>query len=318
MVSVTAIITTYNRDIKIVERALNSILDQTYPVEEILIMDDNKVKYDTLGTFEVLDDRIKYVKLKGNHGVGYARNMGARLATSEWIAFLDDDDEWVPEKIEVQINKLSFNPDAKLISGIGKIVTETGEDLGYTWSRTIFKEHPSYIDMLIGDRVGSASHPLINREAFISLSGFKEDRDIQPAEEDYEFWIRFSKNYDIYCVNYPLYIKHMDETEHISRKWKNVCKGYINIFRKNKEAYLSNSEALERIYYNIVRAGVKGHYSKSIPYSIKWVYAKDALRRSKENTEISEETKISEEPINNENIDLSETTEVSVEEGENV
>jgi glycosyltransferase involved in cell wall biosynthesis len=105
---VSVIVPTYNRE-KTILRAINSILKQTYKDIEIIIIDD----YSNDNTQEVVkslnNDKIKYIKQDKNRGACAARNIGIKLAKGEYIAFLDSDDEWLPEKIEKQIKFLKTN-----------------------------------------------------------------------------------------------------------------------------------------------------------------------------------------------------------------
>jgi len=116
---VSAIIPTYNRarDVRV---AVASVVGQTYPVSslEILVVDDGGSD----DTEEVLarefGDRIRYLR-KPNGGVSAARNYGMEHATGEFLALLDDDDEWRPSKVELQAEILEARPE------IGMVVTDT-------------------------------------------------------------------------------------------------------------------------------------------------------------------------------------------------
>jgi len=100
---VSCIITTFNRA-SLLSRAIFSVTNQTYQNVELIIIDDNSSD----DTKEIVsgfsDPRIVYIKNKKNLGLSGARNIGAELATGEYVAFLDDDDEWKPDKIEKQLD----------------------------------------------------------------------------------------------------------------------------------------------------------------------------------------------------------------------
>jgi glycosyltransferase involved in cell wall biosynthesis len=86
-----------------VMRAVTSALRQSHPVHEVIVVDDASTD-GTAALFEgTLDQRIRYVRLPENRGGAVARNIGIDLATGDWIAFLDSDDEWLPEKLEQQL-----------------------------------------------------------------------------------------------------------------------------------------------------------------------------------------------------------------------
>ncbi|SEQ22200.1 Glycosyl transferase family 2 [Lachnospiraceae bacterium RM5] len=115
---VTVIIPTYKRT-KFIKRAVQSVLDQTYDNIEILIVDDNikdskESQYIKINV-ETMDDRIRVIKTKGQIGGGKARNMGVLRSTGSYIAFLDDDDVFLPEKIEKQLEfMMKYNYDMSI------------------------------------------------------------------------------------------------------------------------------------------------------------------------------------------------------------
>jgi glycosyltransferase involved in cell wall biosynthesis len=104
-VKISAVIPTYNRRAE-VANAIESVLSQTMPVYEILVIDDGSID----GTAEFINNRyggsVRLLTQK-NAGVSAARNLGIREARGEWIAFLDSDDIWFPRKIERQVNALN-------------------------------------------------------------------------------------------------------------------------------------------------------------------------------------------------------------------
>ena len=97
---VSIIVPTYNRE-NVIERALRSILRQTYSAYEVIVVDDGS----TDGTESVVtglqDARIRYIALQENQGVAHARNVGIQEAKYDYVAFLDSDDEWLPNKLEL-------------------------------------------------------------------------------------------------------------------------------------------------------------------------------------------------------------------------
>ena len=99
--SIAVIIPTYNREITIVQ-CINSALSQSYPVDEIIIVDDNSSD-DTIQILNRFKDEIIILHTKSRSGAQIARNIGIKAAKSEWISFLDSDDEWLPNKLEKQM-----------------------------------------------------------------------------------------------------------------------------------------------------------------------------------------------------------------------
>lgn len=102
---VTAVITTYKRGVNIVERALKSIVNQTYSNLEIIVVndypDDSELVEKIHNTIEKYRDQrpIEYIVVERNGGACKARNIAVNRAKGDYIAFLDDDDEWLPQKL---------------------------------------------------------------------------------------------------------------------------------------------------------------------------------------------------------------------------
>lgn len=109
-VLVSVIMPTYERDKEVIERAINSIINQTYLNWELIIVDDNKINEISKNIqsmiAEINDNRIVYVKNEKNIGSAKSRNNGIKKSKGEYITFLDDDDEYLPLKIENQLNKM--------------------------------------------------------------------------------------------------------------------------------------------------------------------------------------------------------------------
>jgi glycosyltransferase involved in cell wall biosynthesis len=124
--TVSAIIPTYNRRAYI-RRAIDSVLAQTAPVDEIILIDDGS----TDGTADAVEawfgDRVRVIRQQ-NTGVSGARHRGIREARGEWIAFLDSDDEWTPDRNrELYQAAMRVPPDVAWIFGDLRIVTDAGE-----------------------------------------------------------------------------------------------------------------------------------------------------------------------------------------------
>ena len=104
MPTVSVIIPTYNRQ-KLLRQALASVLQQTYKDLEVIIVDSSSCKRTHLNNAKTLhlDNRVRYAYKEENRGVAVARNDGIRMASGRYVAFLDDDDVWLPQKVEKQV-----------------------------------------------------------------------------------------------------------------------------------------------------------------------------------------------------------------------
>lgn len=104
MMSISVIIPNYNYGHYLAD-ALDAIEQQSYPPQEIIVIDNGSTDH-SLEVLQPYKQRIQYLALPSNLGASYARNVGATLATCEYLAFLDADDLWLPNKLEAQINIL--------------------------------------------------------------------------------------------------------------------------------------------------------------------------------------------------------------------
>jgi glycosyltransferase involved in cell wall biosynthesis len=187
---ISIIIPTYNRA-SLVGRAVKSVLAQTYQDFELIIVNDAS----TDETDEILrsfnDERIRYIRHKNNIGGSGARNTGIKLATGKYIAFIDDDDEWLPEKIELQV--LRFQ---KVSHKVGLVYT--GLEVRDNNSNLVKKKYPpAYkgdvkLNLLESTTIGSPT-PLIKKECFETVGLFDESL---KSCQDWDMWKRISEQYE--------------------------------------------------------------------------------------------------------------------------
>lgn len=129
---ISVVMPAYNCE-RYLDPAVESVLAQSYGAWELLLLDDCS----TDGTWERIqelsqrDPRIRAVQNQRNLGVGATRNLGVSLAQGDWIAFLDSDDLWRPDKLEKQLALLRDEPQARLLFTASGFITEEGEPLSY-------------------------------------------------------------------------------------------------------------------------------------------------------------------------------------------
>ena len=162
---VTAIITTHNRSPETVLRAVNSVLNQTYENMELIVVDDSTPEYSHRQDVENLvrgaSDRILYIKHPTSRGANAARNTGLAYAKGYYVAFLDDDDEWSPNKIEEQLK--GFTDRGIALVYCGTVIIDDEENKRRL-SNSSFKKGNVYYELLKKNFIGSTSNPLIKRE----------------------------------------------------------------------------------------------------------------------------------------------------------
>ena len=191
-------------------RALDSVLAQTRPPRRVIVVDDGSAD----DTSVLLARYPEVIHLyQENRGVSAARNLGIRHCRSDWIAFLDSDDEWFPEKLKQQFAALQEQPDYRL-SHCDEI-----------WIRNVPRVHPTNRHLKRGGMIFehclplcviSPSAALIQRSLLEEVGGFSEDL---PACEDYDLWLRICSRHPVLYVDRPLLRKYGGHEDQLSRKY---------------------------------------------------------------------------------------------------
>ena len=205
---ISVIIPTYNRA-HILPRALDSVLAQTQLPIEIIVVNDGS----TDGTKSVLSNYSGLKIIDQQHsGVSAARNIGLEHTNGEWIAFLDSDDEWLPEKLEQQWAAICN--DDKLICHTEEIWIRNGQRVNP------MKKHQKFGGMIY-ERclplcVISPSSVMIHKSIFEVVGVFDESLEVC---EDYDLWLRICAKYPTLFIDEPLIVKYGGHEDQLSRKY---------------------------------------------------------------------------------------------------
>jgi len=185
---VSVIIPTRDRP-ELVLRALKSALDQTLAWIEVIIVVDGPDDETVACVRGIADPRLQLVVNPSSITAAGARNTGAALARGEWIAFLDDDDQWLPQKLEQQMAAAGADPDV-MVSCLSRVVTPNGT---YVWPEEVYEEDIPLADYLFnrpslfaGASFMQTSSYLIRRTAF-QKSPFR----LGTPHDDWDFLLRF-------------------------------------------------------------------------------------------------------------------------------
>ena len=212
---IDVVVPTFNRA-HTLKRALESIAAQTVRANTLWIVDDGSTDLTKVlvEEFQALHPllNIQYL-FSENKGVSAARNLGISKSNADWIAFLDSDDEWLPNKLEMQVALLNATPDLQIIHG---------EEI---WIRNGVRVNPHKKHLKSGGSIFAKCLPLccispsavmIKRALLIEMQGFREDF---PVCEDYDLWLRICAKYTVGYIETPLIKKYGGHEDQLSQKY---------------------------------------------------------------------------------------------------
>jgi len=236
-----SIITPSYKSKKFIKQTIESVLAQTYQNWEMIIVDDMSPdnSNEIIENYIKKDNRIKLIKLNKNSGPAVARNKAIKESKGRYIAFLDADDQWFPQKLEKQITFMKVNNYAFTYTFYSQI-NEEGEIQGNPI-------HPplklSYTDMLKMNRIGCLTAIYDSKFLGKVYMPFIQKR------QDYGLWLKILKQEKYaYCLaeNLALYRIHSNS---ISRNKIELIKYHYTLFRKHEK--LSVYKSIYYIIYNI-------------------------------------------------------------------
>ena len=234
---VSVIITTYNRPISILSRAINSVRNQSYKDWELIIVNDFPKNKELVKKIESLikeynDERIIYEVHKENKGACEARNTGIKIASGEIIAFLDDDDEWIEYKLEKILPYFNDN-DVSLV--YSDYICKYGANEKIHKIKE-FTNNP-FKSLLVKNYIGSTSFPVMRKKSVIDVGGFNVE---MKACQDLDLWIRLAQKYKFaYCQEAltKYYFSEECITKNIDARIEShekLIKKYINEYNQDK------------------------------------------------------------------------------------
>lgn len=273
-IKITVIIPTYNRANSYLLRAINSVLSQSYKPLEILICDDGSTD-NTKAVIDSLDSNlVKYLYCGRNKRPSVPRNIGIKKAKGNWIAFLDSDDYWYENKLEVQVKILKKESTINAICSNAHV----GKNNLY-FSFPILKI--SQIDLTNSNYIINSS-VLVKKKTLEEAKLYPENI-LFKAIEDYLLWFKICLNTKFYNINAPLLYYHTQSQDKISPK------NSLNIFFKDLLIYFyfiyySIKKINIKIIYAILKSAFKrliNYVKKKIGIIVKIFYKKKIKKNSK-------------------------------------
>ena len=206
--NISVVIPTFNRR-QTIGRSIDSVLNQTLFPSEIIVVDDGS----TDGTSDYIQSNFPSIRLlqQPNKGVSAARNKGVRCADANWIALLDSDDEWFPQKLEKQVMTLSQNLDIKFCH-TEEIWIRNGARINQ------MKKHQKYGGHIFNKCLDmckiSPSSVLFHQSILDNVGYF--DKGLKVCE-DYDLWLRITAKFPVLYIDEPLIKKYGGHEDQLSR-----------------------------------------------------------------------------------------------------
>lgn len=187
---VSVVMPAYNHA-KFITEAIESVLNQTYKNFELIIIDNYSTDNteEIVRSYSVADSRIRYQKFRNNGIIAASRNIGIKTAVGAYVAFIDSDDFWFPDKLEKVVHFFTQFPDIDLVCHDENYISGTNKNFIKAQRYGPYKK---YEDLLFKGNSLSTSAVVVRRSKLLEAGLFSEDENFVTAE-DYELWLRLSK-----------------------------------------------------------------------------------------------------------------------------
>ena len=205
---ITVVIPTYNR-VTFLKDAIDSVLAQTFLDFELIVVDDGSTD-DTPKLLSSYNNKVRVIT-QTNQGPSAARNRGIEATKSEWIAFLDSDDVWKPDKLKKQVQFITDNPDTKICQ-TEEVWIRSGKRVN---PKKKHEMHSGWIyEKCLPLCIVSPSSVIIHQDVFERIGLFDET---MLACEDYDLWLRVTPHYPVFLVREQLIVKQGGHDDQQSR-----------------------------------------------------------------------------------------------------
>ncbi|MFP4163697.1 MAG: glycosyltransferase family 2 protein [Chitinispirillaceae bacterium] len=242
MPRVSVIIPTYNRR-QILPRAVESVFEQTYKDYELIIADDGSSD----DTPELTDTypEARWIRLDENSGVAKARNSAVDASSGDWIAFLDSDDWWHPQKLQYQMDYCVQNPRFKIIQ-TNEIWIRNGKRVNPPLSH--IKKEGDIFPQSVERCMITPSSVILKRSLWDKSGGFEESF---PACEDYDLWLRITCSHEVGLEPRQLLIRYGGHCDQLSSTIPCLDKYRILSLQNLLNSKLLNTEQTTMVRNNL-------------------------------------------------------------------
>lgn len=241
---ISVIIPTYNRQ-KLLARAIESVLNQTFKDFELIIVDDGSTDNtkEVVREFQKRDSRIKYIWQENSGAPARPKNTGIKNAKGNYIAFLDDDDEWLSEKLEKQLELFEgLESDLGFVGCNILVINESNKKIWREYKIPRYSSQIFFEELLEGNFILTSSSIMIKKEVLDKIGLFDENLKFG---DDWDLWLRIAKKYKFdfapeFLIKYYIHggniipnlppMKEAREFEYIFTKYQREYEKYPHIY----------------------------------------------------------------------------------------
>jgi glycosyltransferase involved in cell wall biosynthesis len=223
----SVVIPTYNR-VATIDEAIGSVLKQTLPAKEIIIVDDGSTDDTVQRVASMSNPLIKVLVNDRNMGATASRNRGAKAATGEWIALLDSDDTWHPEKLATERALIASSGDGVVALASNHVLVIDGQVGEFPTQK---ERVPDLANRLRSENfLGTCSCMTVRREEFLAIGGFDEQL---KSCQDWDLWLRAAGAGKV-LISTPAHVFYrMSTRDCISTDGRKRQSGHLHIWKSH-------------------------------------------------------------------------------------
>lgn len=261
MPQISVIIPAYNAQTTILE-TIASVQKQTFSDFELIVINDGSTDQTLELLHRIKDDRLKVFSY-ANGGLPTARNRGIAQASGEFLAFLDADDLWTPDKLALQLEALLQHPEAGVAYSWTYFMEQRNDSRILHRCKPVYYQGDVYPKLLVGDFIYNGSNTLIRRSAIDSIDGF--DLALKSCE-DWDYWVRLAAKWPFVVVpKYQIFYRRSANSNSLSSKIETMRESALAAIDKAFRAAPPELQHLKRLClssFNLYCADLHLQHSK--------------------------------------------------------
>lgn len=265
---VSIILPTYNRA-DILGKAIESVLGQTYPHFELLVVDDGSTDQTKEAVKRYPDERIRFCRLEQNGGQSKARNYGIRHARYAYLAFEDSDDLWQPDKLLIQMQRMEREPSAGFCYHKIRYRMDDGSELVLpTEQIALEKKSGDIFGQILYENLVPCPALLVKKDCIEAVGGFDES---MKALEDYDLALKLSRKYQAVFVD-EILLEAVSLAGGVSDSAAQHLAAGCYLLRKYKADYVNTdafAHRIEKILGNARRIGMESQAARLLELNLR-------------------------------------------------